>query len=50
MRDISKKHSTLVSAELSTWDLSSKEIHQVYKLASKFHREVNLCASIIDPT
>ena len=36
MRDISKKHSTLVSAELSTWDLSSKEIHQVYKLASKF--------------
>lgn len=36
MRDISKKHRTLVSAELSTWDLSSKEIHQVYKLASKF--------------
>ena len=36
MRDISKKHSTLVSAELSTWDLSSKEIHQVDKLASKF--------------
>ena len=36
MRDISKKHSTLVSAELSTWDLSSKEIHQVYKRASKF--------------
>ncbi|WP_347044089.1 DNA alkylation repair protein [Fusicatenibacter saccharivorans] len=36
MRDISKKHSTLVSAELSTWDLSLKEIHQVYKLASKF--------------
>lgn len=23
-------------AELSTWDLSSKEIHQVYKLAGKF--------------
>lgn len=36
IRDISKKHSKLVSAELSTWDLSSKEIHQVYKLASKF--------------
>ena len=36
MRDISKKQSTLVSAELSTWDLSSIEIHQVYKLASKF--------------
>ena len=36
LRDISKKHSALVTAELSTWDLSSKEIHQVYKLASKF--------------
>ncbi len=36
IRDISKKHSKLVSAELSTWDLSSKEIHQVYKLASEF--------------
>ena len=36
LRDISKKHSALVAAELSAWDLSSKEIHQVYKLASKF--------------
>ena len=36
LRDISKKHSALVAAELNTWDLSSKEIHQVYKLASKF--------------
>ena len=36
IRDIIKKHSKLVSAELSTWDLSSKEIHQVYKLASRF--------------
>lgn len=36
IRDISKKHSVLVSAELNTWDLSSKGIHQVYKLASKF--------------
>lgn len=35
IRDISKKYSELVSAELSTWDLSSKEICQVYKLASK---------------
>lgn len=35
IRDISKKYSELVSAELSTWDLSSKEIRQVYKLASK---------------
>lgn len=36
LRDISKKHSALVAMELSTWDLSSKEICQVYKLASKF--------------
>lgn len=36
LRDISKKHSALVATELSTWDLSSKEICQVYKLASKF--------------
>ena len=36
VRDISKKHGALVGAELSAWDLSSKEIHQVYKLASKF--------------
>lgn len=36
LRDISKKHSALVATELSTWDLSSKEICQVYKLACKF--------------
>jgi len=36
LRDISKKHSDLVSAELSTWDLSLKENTQVHKLASKF--------------
>lgn len=35
LRDISKKHGALVAAELSAWDLSSKEIHQVYKLAGK---------------
>lgn len=35
IRDISKKYGELVFAELSTWDLSSKEIRQVYKLASK---------------
>ena len=44
--DISKKHSKLVSAELSTWDLSSKEIRQVYKLASK---STNLCFFNIGP-
>lgn len=36
LRDISKKHADLVSAELSTWDLSSKKVKQVYKLAAKF--------------
>lgn len=43
---ISKKHSKLVSSELSTWDLSSKEIRQVYKLASK---STNLCFFNIGP-
>lgn len=46
IRDISKKHSKLVSAELSTWDLSSKEIRQFYKLASK---STNLCFFNIGP-
>ena len=36
LRDISKKYPELISAELNLWDLSSKEIKQVYKLASKF--------------
>ena len=36
LRDISKKYPELISAELNSWDLSSKEIKQVYKLASKF--------------
>lgn len=36
LRDISKKYPKLISAELNLWDLSSKEIKQVYKLASKF--------------
>lgn len=36
LRDISKKHPELISIELNSWDLSSKEIKQVYKLASKF--------------
>lgn len=35
LRDISKKHGALVAAELATWDLSSKEVLQVFKLASK---------------
>ncbi|MDE5931684.1 MAG: DNA alkylation repair protein [Lachnospiraceae bacterium] len=36
LRDISKKHADLIEKELATWDLSSKRVKQVYKLASKF--------------
>lgn len=36
IRDISKKYPDLVKKELGTWDTSSKEVLQVYKLASKF--------------
>jgi len=35
LRDISKKFPDLVKAELSKWELSSKRIMQVYKLAGK---------------
>lgn len=35
IRDISKKHGELVASELSTWDLSSKEVRQVYKLVNR---------------
>ena len=36
LRDISKKFPDLVKVELKTWKIESKEIRQVYKLASKF--------------
>ena len=36
LRDISKKFPELYKAELNNWKLDSKEINQVYKLASKF--------------
>ncbi|WP_024469464.1 HEAT repeat domain-containing protein [Treponema pedis] len=36
LRDISKKFPELIKAELNNWNLESKEINQVYKLASKF--------------
>lgn len=36
LKDISKKYPELISEELNSWDLSSKEIKQVYKLANKF--------------
>ncbi|WP_029409771.1 DNA alkylation repair protein [Treponema pedis] len=35
LRDISKKFPELIKAELNSWKLKSKEINQVYKLASK---------------
>lgn len=36
LKDISKKYPELVSNELKQWDLSSKEIKQVHKLASAY--------------
>jgi 3-methyladenine DNA glycosylase AlkC len=36
LRDISKKHPELIKRELNEWKLETKEIKQVYKLASKF--------------
>lgn len=36
LRDISKKYPQMILEELNSWDLSSKEIKQVHKLASKF--------------
>ena len=35
LRDISKKFPELIKIELDSWKLESKEIQQVYKLASK---------------
>ena len=36
LRDISKKFPELIKEELDCWDINSKEIKQVYKLATKF--------------
>ena len=36
LRDISKKFPELIKEELGSWDVKSKEVQQVYKLASKF--------------
>ena len=36
LRDISKKFLDLIREELDTWNLNTKEIKQVYKLANKF--------------
>jgi len=35
LRDISKKFPGLIEAELLTWDISSKQVKQVYRLAGK---------------
>jgi 3-methyladenine DNA glycosylase AlkD len=35
LRDISRKHTDLVRAELATWDATDKRIRLTYKLASK---------------
>jgi len=35
LKDISKTYPELVKKELSTWNLNTKEINQVYKLATK---------------
>ena len=35
LRDISKKFPELIKEELDSWDVKSKEVQQVYKLASK---------------
>lgn len=39
LRDISKKYPEMIAEELDTWDLSSKEVRQVYKLAGRFLTE-----------
>lgn len=36
LRDISKKYPDLIRQELNTWDLSSREVKQVHKLAGRF--------------
>jgi 3-methyladenine DNA glycosylase AlkC len=35
LKDISKKHPELIKKKLKKWELDSKEITQVYKLANK---------------
>lgn len=41
LRDISKKFPEMIAEELNSWDLSSKEVGKVYKLASRFIMEKN---------
>lgn len=42
LRDISKKHISLIIEELKTWDISNKYINQVYKLANKYIKDRGL--------
>lgn len=42
LRDISKKHTSLIIEELKTWDISNKHINQVYKLANKYIKDRGL--------
>lgn len=42
LRDISKKHTSLITEELKTWDISNKHINQVYKLANKYIKDRRL--------
>ncbi|SHI62636.1 DNA alkylation repair protein [Clostridium intestinale] len=39
LRDISKKHTSLIIEELKTWDISNNHINQVYKLANKYIKD-----------
>ena len=39
LRDISKKFPDFICKEVETWSLDSKEIKQVYHLASKFIKD-----------
>ena len=39
LRDISKKFPVFIRKEVETWSLDSKEIKQVYYLASKFIKD-----------
>ena len=39
LRDISKKFPEFIRKEVETWSLDSKEIKQVYHLASKFIKD-----------
>ncbi|ELV06538.1 DNA alkylation repair protein [Brachyspira hampsonii] len=42
LRDISKKYPKLIEEELNSWNLEIKEIKQVYKLANKFIKQLNI--------